>query len=281
MPFFELFDETLDINAVDNYELSVQVSIHGLSFCILDSIRNKYILIRSFVPDEKKYFNSAMVADIIKKDDFLARKFKKTRVVIPGSKATLVPAPLYDSNRKDDYFSLNYPKEDNEVILSNKIADPDSYLLFTSQVSINDLIKDSFPGVIPVHHIKPLLSHISGERKKISGHYIHVHIEQDFFNLIIFDHNSLILCNSFMYTNIADILYYVLNVFKKLVIKNDETVHFSGITGKYEDLFSSFLVYTRNISFAVPSGNFTFSYVFNDVDLHRYINLLTLVNCEL
>ena len=36
MPFLELFDETLDINSTENYELSVQVSPDGLSFCLLD-----------------------------------------------------------------------------------------------------------------------------------------------------------------------------------------------------------------------------------------------------
>ena len=58
MPFLELFDETLDINSTENYELSVQVSPEGLSFCILDSIRNKFVLIRSFEAEENKYFNA-------------------------------------------------------------------------------------------------------------------------------------------------------------------------------------------------------------------------------
>ena len=48
MPFLELFDETLDINSTENYELSVQVSPDGFPFCLLDTIRNKYVLLRSF-----------------------------------------------------------------------------------------------------------------------------------------------------------------------------------------------------------------------------------------
>ncbi len=48
MPFLELFDETLDINSTENYELSVQVSTDNLSFCILDTLRNKFVLLRSY-----------------------------------------------------------------------------------------------------------------------------------------------------------------------------------------------------------------------------------------
>jgi hypothetical protein len=72
----------------------------------------------------------------------------------------------------------------------------------------------------------------------------------------------------------------VLNAFKKLDIKQEETIYFSGLTEKYDDLSSNFSMYIRNIKFAGPSGNFTFSYVFNDTDLHRFINLFSVVNCE-
>lgn len=280
MPFLELFDETLDINSTENYELSVQVSPDGLSFCVLDLIRNKYVLIRSFEPDENKYLSAGMVSETISKDDFLTKKYKKVRVVMPSSKFTLVPAPLFDPGKKDEYFIFNHLKEDNEVIISNKIPDPDTFLLFSALTPFTDLVKSFFPEALPFHHIKPLLRHISHDNKNGNGHYIHINVERDFFDLIIFEKNLLKLCNTFSYRNVSDILYYVLNAFKNLGINQEETVHFSGHTGKYDDLTSNFAIYVRHIVFAVPTGNFTFSYVFNDLDLHRYLNLVTLVNCE-
>ena len=74
MPFLELFDETLDINSTENYELSVQVSPDGLSFCLLDTIRNKFVLIRSFGAEENKYFNADKISELLHKDDFLTKK---------------------------------------------------------------------------------------------------------------------------------------------------------------------------------------------------------------
>ena len=72
----------------------------------------------------------------------------------------------------------------------------------------------------------------------------------------------------------------MLNTFRILDIKQEETIYFSGLTEKYDDLSSSISLYVRNIKFAEPSGNFTFSYVFNDMELHRFINLFTALNCE-
>jgi hypothetical protein len=63
-------------------------------------------------------------------------------------------------------------------------------------------------------------------------------------------------------------------------IQQEETIHFSGMTEKYDDLSSNFSIYVRNIKFSEPIGNFTFSYVFNETELHRFLNLFSAVNCE-
>lgn len=280
MPFLELFDETLDINSTENYELVIQVSADGFSFCLLDSIRNKFVLIRAFEPDENKYFNSDRIEELITKDDFLTKRYKKINVVMPSPKFTLVPAPLFDPAKKDEYFTLNHVQEDGILILSNKVSDPELFVVFSVSKPINDLINSYYPGIHPYIHIKPLLGHISHIRNGINGNYIHIHIEREYFNLIIFNNNLLKFCNTYNYRNISDILYFVLNVFKKLDIKQEETIYLSGLTEKYDDLSSNFSIYVRNLKFAEPSGNFTFSYVFNDTDPHRFINLFSSVNCE-
>jgi len=280
MPFLELFDETLDINSTENYELSIQVCPDGLSFCLLDTIRNKFVLIRSFGAEENKYFNSDKINELLLKDDFLTKRYKKIYCVMPSSKFTLVPAPLYDPGKKDEYFTFNHSLEEDNIVSVDKISDPDAYLVSSVSRSISEVISRVYPGVYPHHHIKLLLDHTSSVRKSVTGNYIHVHVERDFFNLIIFNNNILKFCNSFVYRNISDILYFVLKAFKNLDIQQEETIYLSGLTEKYDDLSSSFSLYIRNIKFAEPSGNFTFSYVFNDTELHRFINLFTVINCE-
>ncbi len=80
MPFLELFDETLDINSTENYELSVQLSTSDLSFCILDTLRNKFVLLRSYEPDDKKEFEIIGLKDILNTDDFLSKHYKKVLI---------------------------------------------------------------------------------------------------------------------------------------------------------------------------------------------------------
>lgn len=279
MPFLELFDETLDINSTENYELSVQLSPYDLSFMVLDTVRNKFIMMRSFGAEENKKLTTGDIEDIIKKDDFLTKKFKRIHVILPSPKFTLVPSPLFDPGRKDEYFTFNHVSPETGIILNNKLADPDSFLVYSFHISLYDLVRKTWPGVHPFHQLKPLFEHISGSRRTPGESYIHIHVERDFFNLIIYRQNNLIFCNSFNYRNISDILYYTLNVYKSMDVRQEETVWLSGLTERYDDLYSNLVLYIRNVKFAEPSGNFTFSYVFNDSGLHRYINLISVVNC--
>jgi len=280
MPFLELFDETLDINSTLNYELSLQVSPDGLAYSILDTLRNKFVLLRTFEPYENKYLNADRTREILSKDDFLNKQFKKVNIIVASQKFTLVPSPLFDPAKKDEYFKFNHLSEENNVVIANKISDPDSFLVFAVTRPLIDIFTSNFPGSHPFHQIKPLMNHISYSRKNVHENYIHIHVEKEYFNLIIFNQKTLKFCNTFNYRNITDILYFVLNVFKSLDIKQEETIHFSGLTEKYDDLSSTFSIYIRNIKFSEPSGNFTFSYVFDDTELHRFINLFTVTNCE-
>ena len=279
MPFLELFDETLDINSTENYELSVELSLDSLSFCILDTIRKKFIMLRSFQPDNSRKYSSEDISEIISKDDFLTKKYKKIIIIVPSSKFTLIPSPLFDPGRKDEYFSFNHIPSENNIILNNKLTDPDSFLIYSLSQPLYNLVKNIWPGVHPLHHLKPLLDSVCESGRKGTDNYIHIHVERDFFNLIFYNQNILKFCNSFNYRNTSDIMYYTLNVFKSMGIKQEETIFLSGQTERYDDLYSNLSLYVRNVRFAELIGNFTFSYVFNEANLHRYINLISVVNC--
>jgi hypothetical protein len=278
MPFIEFFDETLDINSTENYELSVELSPDKLSFCILDTIRNKFIMLRSSQPESNKKFSADDLGEMVRKDDFLARKYKKVSVVTPSPKFTLVPSPLFDPGRKDEYFKFNHILQENHIVLVNKLTEPDSFLVYSLPLVMIDLVKDTWPDVHPYHHLKPFFEHLTTYAKSPNEH-LHIHVECDFFNLILYSNNILVFCNSFTYRSISDILYYTLNTFKSLGVRQESTISLSGLIERKSDLYSGLVIYVRNIIFAEPSGNFTYSYVLNENDLFRYINLISVVNC--
>ncbi len=85
-----------------------------------------------------------------------------------------------------------------------------------------------------------------------------IHFEKEFINLIIFDQNTLKFCNTFHYNDLSDIQYYVLYVFKRMNIKEDEVVFCSGMTKYNGGIVKDFSKYISNIKYAEPIGQFHF-----------------------
>ena len=279
MPFLELFDETLDINATENYELSVQVSVDELSFCILDTLRNKFVLLRSYEPEDNSRFDPYRLNEIIRKDDFLTRHYKKTSLITPTSKSTLIPSPLFDDSKKVDYLAFNQITTDGERVLTNILRDPDVAIIYSLPDGIADILNSNFPGGNLIHQLKPLFHYIKTDRRSVGSNYIHVHFEEDYLNMVIFDQNTLKFSNTFQYKTISDIEYYVLYVLRRINVSQDDVVHFSGRVIKQEEVFHAFSNYLKNIRFALPAGNYTYSYVFNEMELSKFLILFSAASC--
>jgi hypothetical protein len=278
MAFLELIDETLDINSTENYDLSLELSFNSLSFCILDSIRNKFILLRSYLPDSDRKYSISDLAEIINKDEFILKKFRKLSIISQAFKFTLVPAPLFEAERKEEYFLLNHYLDEDQSIQVNRLKEPDAFLIYSEKKSLNELIASKWPDQPFIHHLKPLLlnaSLIANDHRD----YLFIHAEKDFFNLVVYNRNTLKLCNSFAYRTYADIIYYTLNVIKHQGLDQESVTILSGQVKKKDELFLELTKYLKNVKYSEPKGSFDFSYVMNDTDLFRYINIITAVNC--
>ncbi|HOS73302.1 MAG TPA: DUF3822 family protein [Bacteroidales bacterium] len=281
MPEQDLIDETFDINSSLNYELTMQISTAGFAYCILDTIRNRYVLLRSRDPDENKAMTAEKTEEIIISDSFLSARFKKTNLILPSAKSTLVPSPLFDPLKKEEYFSLNLVKDENEIILYNKITDPDAFVIFSVPEWLTDLTGRYFPSVKPCHHATSLIDQAMHLSRDEAGQLVLVHLERDYFNLLVLERGSLKFYNTFVYKNMNDIMYYLFNVCKTLGVKREENVWFSGLTSSHDELSSRVQEYLRNIKFMIPSGNFSFSYIFNSFEVHRYLSLFGISRCGL
>ncbi|MDZ7739864.1 MAG: DUF3822 family protein [Bacteroidales bacterium] len=126
---------------------------------------------------------------------------------------------------------------------------------------------------------KPLLHSSFRDARKIRDRYIRVHIDHGFFTLILIKDDALQFFNTFRVRNDSDILYYLLNSFNRFNIPAEEPVYFSGDILKYDELYNNILRYSTTLKFAKPQGDFSLSYIFDDMAVHRYCNLFNIVSC--
>ena len=276
----ELLDETLDINATDNYDLSLELSEEGVSLAVLDLLRGKYVMLRHYpreIPDELAL---RPLDDIIGADDFLLRHYRKIFIIVPTMRYTMVPAPVYEPSLKDEYFRFNHTESDEYSVFSNKLPFPDAVVLFSPENDVAKALASRWNDVTVWHHTRPLLQHVSSACRSSDERYIHIHFEKSFTTVVIAENRNLTFCNSFPSTAPADAGYFLFNVLDRRGIRNEETIHVSGLVELYSEVHLSLLNFAGNIKFASPVIRQSYSYVMNEVHLHRWLNLFTAVACE-
>ena len=275
----ELFDETLDINSTQNYEISIQVSLDGFSFCLLDILRDRFVMLRDYRLGGKGMSDPSGIRKIIVGDEFLGREYRKYRILFATGQSTLVPSALFDPALKDHFFTINYTLDDHHTVVNNKISQPDAFLLFDIERDILDTMINAFPEASVSHHVRPLLHSSFANASETSGQYIRLHIEESFFNLIIISGGKLTFFNSFRYRNATDLLYFSMKVLDQHGIGSGNELFLSGAVEQGDELCNALRKYVKEIKFEGQVTAHSLSYIFESVCLHRYINLLNITGC--
>lgn len=279
MPLLELFDETLDINSTRNYELVLQFSEYEIAYALIDRIRDKFILIRTYEPDTGGKYTDESLRETITRDDFLSRQYSRVTLLVPAERYTLVPSQLYDPARRDEYFDLNLTRRGNEVLMTEKVTEPDLSIIYATDNILSGGVISLFPAAMLMHRLKPLMNIVSASGRTATGNVIHLHFEKEYFDIIVYGHNKLRFCNSFPFRNQGDAIYYTLNVLGKLDAGRDETIWLSGRVAGNDETVRKLKEYYRTLRYREPSGRFTFSYVFGPEVLYRYLVLLQAAQC--
>ena len=276
----ELLDETLDINSTENYDLTLELSEEGVSIVLLDLLRGKYVMLRHYPLEKPAVDIRRSLSDVIESDDFLRRHYRKVFIITPSLQYTLVPAPVYDPALKDAYFRFNHAAQENAPVLSNTLPFPGAIVIFSPDSEAMEVINSRWRDVNPWHHTKPLLHHVFSACRSSEERYVHLHFEKSFVTVVIVEKRNLVFCNSFPCTALADAGYFLFSVLEKRGVGRDETINISGMLEPYSEGHLSILNFAENVRFAAPLIRKSFSYVMNEVHLHRWLNLFTASSCE-
>jgi len=276
----ELIDETLDINATDNYDLTLELSEEGVSLAVLDLLRGKYVMLRHYPREVPADGSVRSLGEIIENDDFLRRHYRKVFIIVPSPLFTLVPTPVYEPRLKDDYFHFNHRVPEEAKIFSNNLPFPDAVVLFSPEDDSIEKITSRWRDITPWHHTKPLLQHVWHACRASDDRHIHLHFEKSFITVIIAEKRNLVFCNSFACTASSDAAYFLFNVLDRRGIKSEETIYVSGTVEPYSEAHIALLSFASNVKFSSPAIRQSLSYVMNGVHLHRWLNLLTAASCE-
>ena len=248
-------------NKLKNLELSIQLSLSGLSFCILNKDSNTIIEVKEL--RFEKRLNPFEVLDELKvlfeNESTLNNSFTNVTIVHNNDLSTLVPEALFNKNHVADYLKFNSKILKSDFIAYDSILENSSVNVYVPYININNYIYDKFGTFIFKHISSVLIESILRIEKASTTPKVYIHVSLNHFEIIIIKEGKLELYNTFVYNSKEDFIYYILFTAEQLNL-NPETLNlvFIGDITEDDEIYNIAYKYIRNISFGNRNDDFEY-----------------------
>ncbi|MFC2111768.1 DUF3822 family protein [Bacteroidota bacterium] len=278
---YELLDETLDLNKTQFYHLSIQVSLDGFLFAILDPAGSRYIGLKSYqfdrVPNPDKQLDE--IKAIMDQDPFLQRPYQGVSCIYNEARSTLLPAALFEREQLRLYFEFNHLLNDLDELHYNHLKQVDAYMVFPIYSEIANLLLERWLNTEFFHQATPFVDSIislDNPGRKIAG----INFNEGYFDIIVVENKKLVYHNIFSYRSDEDLLYFVLFVFDKMGLEQETTpVLVSGNIDKFSEQPPLMKKYLRKLSFQDAPSGFKYPPSFHKIQGHSLLSLLGIYHC--
>lgn len=268
-----------NINTSKYQRLSIQISLNGLSFCILDTIENKIISLQHFqfeTVTNPLQLEIEIINTLNANKDIFDQPFQEVIISHINTLSTFVPKPLFSDKNLSDYLKYNNKILPNDYITFDVITNNDMVNVYIPYVNINNLFFDKYGAFTYKHFATILLENIFQLSDNSQEPVVYVHVQKDQFEIIIIKNKKLLFYNSFEYLTSEDFIYYLLFSIEQLELNTNELqLYFLGDIAKEHVIYTVTYTYVRNVSFIDKKYPFTFHEGIQKPASHKDFTLLT------
>lgn len=235
-----------------NYKkLTLQVTLNGFSFCVIDTLNNKIVALKEI--DFNDYPTSSKVEELYWKafneNQELTENYDEVLVLHDSNLDTFVPSPLFDEDFLGSYLQYNTKVFETDFFAFDSLPNYEMYHVFIPYVNINNYLLDQFTTFNYKHVNTILVSKLLEFSKNIDEKQVFVHFSKNKFEIIVVQNQKLLLFNSFDFVTKEDFIYYLLFTTEQLNLNPEHfKVQLLGLISEDSELFEIAYKYVRNVS---------------------------------
>ncbi|NER11910.1 DUF3822 family protein [Leptobacterium flavescens] len=239
-----------NIPNLKNKELSIQVSLSGLSFCVLNRFDNAIESVGYFefenvtnpeqlLPEIESLFDNS--------DLFLNPR--KVTVFYVNELSAFVPGSLFSEENMSDYLKFNVKILENDYLTHDEIRNGDLVNVYVPYTNINNFFFDLFGEFEFKHYSTILMETLLNNSPKTEEAVMYVHTEKEHFEIVVLKNRKLLFYNSFQYETKEDFLYYILFTAEQLDMNPENfELRFLGNIKEGDPCYDIAYNYVRNVS---------------------------------
>ncbi|MGM5470433.1 DUF3822 family protein [Flavobacteriaceae bacterium LMO-SS05] len=249
------------LNKHNNKALSIQISLSGLSFCILDVLSNTIEHLKC-IPFEKKatpFEVLERLITVLNTNTIFEQAFQSVLVIYQNELSCCVPKPLFDEEHSADYLKFNAKILHSDFIAHDDITINNSVNVYVPFVNINNYIFDRFGDFVYKHASTLLIQSLLQKEIDSKDAKLYVNVSNTHFEVVAIDKGQFVFYNTFEYQTKEDFIYYILFAIEQLKL-SPETIHtkLMGDLTKDDERFAIAYKYIRFVEFIEPFHSYKF-----------------------
>ncbi|WP_298487099.1 DUF3822 family protein [uncultured Maribacter sp.] len=243
----------------DYKKLSIQISLNGLSFCIVDTISNKIIASKSllFKEEVNSYDLVKELKPVLEENNITTQKFSEVIVIHKNLLYSLVPKALFNPNELESYINFNSKILATDLLAYDEIENHDIIPVYVPFVNINNYIYDLFGEFTYKHNSSVMIQTLLGLSNTSKEPICYIHVSEKHMDITILKNKKIILHNSFNFNSKEDFIYYILFTLEQLNL-DPETIPLKlfGTIEEGDNLYNISYKYIKNITIFIPKNTY-------------------------
>lgn len=216
-------------------ELSIQINLDGLSFCVFNPVLNYiegiYNFPMNFNYKSKQEIEKEIYA-VLESEEDLRQDFNSIKVYHNTPIFTFIPQALFHGKKNAiEYlkYSIDISSLKENFVEYDRIVPIDTVNVYIPDILINNVLIEYY-GAFEYQHfasslLRMLLRHYASHAYEI----MYVYAEQNSFYFVMFRDKKLYYFNRFEYQTLDDLLYYILFSIEQLNINSERVpLYFIG-----------------------------------------------------
>ncbi|WP_406683676.1 DUF3822 family protein [Seonamhaeicola sp. MEBiC1930] len=249
-------------NKLTNQELSIQISLNGLSFCIIQKSIQTITTLKQ-VEFEKKLNPFELLnklEELFNTEKALQGGFDKVIVIHDNELSTIVPKALFKEEAIADYLKFNSKILKSDYITYDEVELSDSVCIYVPYININNYLYDRFGSFTFKHISTVLINSILQLEKNSEEPKVYINVKKNSFEFVAVKNAQLLFYNTFEYITKEDFIYYILFTAEQLNL-NPEVFNlvFTGNINKQDEFYKIAYRYIRHITFGHRNNTNNFS----------------------
>jgi hypothetical protein len=267
----------LDLQTIENKQLSIQFSLGGFSFSIFDLDLLEFVVFYKYKFD-KKTVNADLLLRSIKtlfiKEELLRLKFSKVNIVHVNNISAFVPKAIFKKSDIANYIKFNNKIFDSDFFAHDAIQNQDMMSVYVPYVNINNFFIDQFGTFNYRHYSSILVENLLSNYTKNEDLVFFVNVANSHFEIIVSQHKKLLFYNTFKYKTKEDFIYYILFTVQQLDLNVEEVkLKFLGEIKNTNKLYYIAYKYIRHVSFLDIASKYNFYLYINMIEQRENFTL--------